>query len=54
MYVVFSNATLEAMAAYQPTTPGELLEVPGVGQAKLQKYGMAFLQEIQRWKEEKK
>ena len=52
MYVVFSNASLEAMAAYQPTTPAEFLEVPGVGQAKLQKYGAPFLQEIQRWKEE--
>ncbi|MFQ9909990.1 MAG: HRDC domain-containing protein [Acutalibacter sp.] len=47
-----SNATLEAMAAYQPPTPAELLDVPGVGQAKLQKYGQAFLEEIRKWTEE--
>ena len=49
MYIIFSNATLEAMAAYQPLTPAELLDVPGVGQAKLQKYGQAFLEEIRKW-----
>ena len=53
VYVIFSNATLDAMAAYRPTTPAQLLEVPGVGQAKLQKYGMAFLKEIQRWVRER-
>lgn len=52
MYIIFSNATLEAMAAYQPLTPAELLDVPGVGQAKLQKYGQAFLEEIRKWTEE--
>lgn len=52
VYVIFSNATLEAMAAYQPTTPGEFLDVPGVGQAKLQRYGKAFLEEIHQWKSE--
>lgn len=52
MYIIFSNATLEAMAAYQPTTPAEFLEIPGVGQAKLQKYGKAFLDAISHWKEE--
>ena len=49
MYIIFSNATLEAMAAYQPVTSEELLDIPGVGQAKLQKYGMEFLKEIQQW-----
>ena len=53
VYVIFSNATLDAMAAYRPTTPAQLLEVPGVGQAKLQKYGMAFLKEIQDWARER-
>ena len=51
MSVIFSNATLEAMAAYQPTTPAELLEIPGVGQAKLQRFGPAFLKAIQQWKQ---
>ncbi len=42
-YVVFSNATLQDMCARQPITEGELLEVSGVGRAKADKYGDAFL-----------
>ena len=42
-YVVFSDAALAEMAARKPHTPDELLEVNGVGQAKLQRYGAAFL-----------
>ena len=51
MSVIFSDSTLEAMAAYQPTTPAELLGIPGVGQAKLQRFGPAFLKAIQQWKQ---
>jgi ATP-dependent DNA helicase RecQ len=42
-YVVFSDATLAEMAARKPSTDAELLEVSGVGQSKLQRYGDAFL-----------
>lgn len=42
-YVVFSDATLAAMAALRPQTTEELLRVSGVGQAKLARYGQAFL-----------
>ena len=42
-YVVFSNATLQDMCARRPITPSELLEVSGVGRAKADKYGDAFL-----------
>ncbi len=42
-YVVFSDATLVEMAARQPATSAELLEVNGVGQTKLERYGDAFL-----------
>ena len=42
-YVVFSDATLVEMAARHPATHVELLEVSGVGQAKLERYGDAFL-----------
>lgn len=54
VHIIFSNTTLEAMSAYQPTTPGEFLEIPGVGQAKLQQYGQAFLEEIKNWKQEQR
>ena len=42
-YVVFSDATLAEMAARQPATSAALLEVNGVGQTKLERYGDAFL-----------
>ncbi len=45
-YVVFSDATLAEMAARRPATQAELLDVNGVGQAKLERYGQAFLEAI--------
>jgi len=42
-YVVFPDATLRAMAASRPTTESALLDVPGVGPTKLERYGEAFL-----------
>jgi ATP-dependent DNA helicase RecQ len=42
-YVVFPDSALRAMAAARPTTEEQLLEVPGVGPAKLERYGAAFL-----------
>ncbi len=43
-YVVFSDATLQVIAARQPATLGELAAVPGVGAVKLDRYGAAVLQ----------
>ena len=45
-YVVFSDATLAEMAARKPATEADLLEVGGVGQTKLERYGDAFLEVI--------
>jgi ATP-dependent DNA helicase RecQ len=45
-YVVFSDRTLQAMAAQRPCTADGLLEIHGVGQKKLEEYGDAFLAEI--------
>ena len=42
-YVVFSDATLAEMAARRPGTSAELLDVNGIGQTKLERYGDAFL-----------
>ena len=42
-YLIFNDATLLEMAARKPKTEAELLAVPGVGPAKLEKYGAAFL-----------
>ncbi|WP_425503245.1 DNA helicase RecQ [Rhizobium soli] len=42
-YVVFADATLIAFATQRPITHDALLGVSGVGQAKLERYGDAFL-----------
>jgi ATP-dependent DNA helicase RecQ len=42
-YMIFNDATLLEMADRKPKTEAELLQVPGVGPAKLEKYGAAFL-----------
>ena len=47
-YVVFSDAALRDMCAKRPQTERELLNVSGVGEAKLQRYGAAFLEELRK------
>lgn len=42
-YIVFSDATLVAMAEQRPRTEGALLGIPGVGPKKLELYGEQFL-----------
>jgi ATP-dependent DNA helicase RecQ len=42
-YVIFHDATLLQIASEKPTSDAELLEISGVGQAKLERYGSAFL-----------
>ncbi|MEM9373523.1 MAG: ATP-dependent DNA helicase RecQ, partial [Planctomycetota bacterium] len=45
-YVVFSDATLRELARIRPKTPDAMLEVKGVGSAKLDAFGGAFLAAI--------
>lgn len=42
-YVVFPDRTLRAMARERPRSPGALADLHGVGPAKMEKYGEAFL-----------
>ena len=42
-YLVFHNATLEEIAARRPRSLDELAAVPGVGPAKLERYGQGVL-----------
>ena len=42
-YVVFTDKTLIAMANELPRSKAALLELPGIGEAKLAKFGDAFL-----------
>jgi ATP-dependent DNA helicase RecQ len=47
-FVVFTDRALQEMAARQPRSRAQLLDVYGVGQKKLEEYGDIFLAEIQR------
>ena len=42
-YIVFSDQVLWDMIEFRPSTLGQMLDVPGVGPAKLERYGGAFL-----------
>ena len=52
-YMVFSNAALEDMSRKKPTTPAEFLQVNGVGEVKLSRYGALFIGLIKEYLEEK-
>ena len=45
-YVVFSDSTLKEMSRIRPSSRLEMLQIKGVGQSKLDKYGEAFLSRI--------
>ena len=51
-YVVFQDASIEAMATYYPITQEELLNIPGVGEGKAKRYGKEFCDLIARYCEE--
>jgi ATP-dependent DNA helicase RecQ len=42
-YVVFHDATLREMAVARPATEEAMLDIGGVGERKLEKYGAEFL-----------
>ncbi|MEM8965009.1 MAG: DNA helicase RecQ [Bacteroidota bacterium] len=48
-YLVFSDATLQELATYLPTRPDDLPGISGFGEVKIQKYGAAFLDEINQY-----
>jgi len=43
-YVVFSDATLQAIADTRPGSRAELAGIPGIGAVKLDRYGAAVLE----------
>ena len=45
-YQIFSDATLEEMAAKRPLLDSELIEISGVGEKKLKRYGNFFMDKI--------
>lgn len=48
-YIVFSNATLTAIAERKPRSAAEFLEISGVGETKMERYGNAFIDVINQY-----
>lgn len=49
-YVIFTDKTIREMSMYLPENREALLEISGVGESKVEKYGSEFLAEIRRYK----
>ena len=48
-YVVFSDAALIEMATYLPQTSSDMLKISGVGDVKMDKYGLDFLKTVKEY-----
>jgi len=51
-FIIFTNATLRDMAIKRPKTRREMLCVDGVGENKMERYGMRFMLAIQKYEVE--
>ncbi len=49
-YIVFADTSLRQMVSRMPSTNSELLEITGVGEYKLKKYGNLFLKKIEAFR----
>jgi ATP-dependent DNA helicase RecQ len=45
-FVIFHDKTLKAIAGYKPLTPAALMEIPGIGSLKAERYGRRVLQVV--------
>jgi len=48
-YLIFTDATLQEMCDFKPTTPDEMRGISGVGEYKLENYGDAFIDAIREF-----
>ena len=49
-YIIFPDTVLIDLANIRPKTLGEFGNIKGVGEAKLKKYGLSFLEAISQYK----
>ena len=52
-YIIFGDNTLKELSTRMPSSEEEFLDISGVGKAKLDKYGNAFIDTIKKYKNEK-
>jgi len=45
-FVIFHDRTLKAIAGYKPVTPAALMEIPGIGALKAERYGRRVLEVV--------
>lgn len=45
-YAIFTDATLREISEKRPKTPGEFLNIRGIGMKKLDQYGSLFIEKI--------
>src|SRR5262249_22997861 len=45
-FLIFHDKTLRAIAGFKPVTPAALLEIPGIGALKAERYGRRVLQVV--------
>jgi ATP-dependent DNA helicase RecQ len=45
-FLIFHDKTLKAIAGYRPMTPAALLEIPGIGDLKAERYGRRVLEVV--------
>lgn len=48
-FIVFNDATLSELARVQPATSAQMLNISGIGDVKLSRYGQAFMQAIKEY-----
>lgn len=48
-YIIFSDRTLHEMCRFYPVTSPEMTGISGVGDTKMQRYGSAFIEEIEAY-----
>lgn len=51
-YIVFTDSTLREMSEYFPVDKKEMINIKGVGESKLNKYGEEFIQAIKNYMQE--
>lgn len=51
-YVILGDVSLRQLAAFRPTKPSRLLRIYGIGQQKLEEFGMKIVAEIARYSAE--
>ena len=45
-FVIFHDKTLSTIAGHKPVTPAALLEIPGIGDVKVERYGRRVLEVV--------